>query len=66
MFEEYFRRQLLLSHGDFTGFVDRPISGTLFAIIGMFITWQLIAFFVKTLRKVPAPTSGGIAAVVKE
>jgi len=47
MLEEYFRRQLLISRGDFTTFFTRPIAGTLFALIGVFIVWQLLAFFLK-------------------
>jgi TctA family transporter len=47
MLEEYFRRQLLISRGDFTSFFSRPISGTLFALIGALIVWQLLSFFLK-------------------
>jgi TctA family transporter len=45
MLEENFRRALLLSRGSFTIFVTRPISGTLFGLIALFIVWQLFAFF---------------------
>ena len=48
MLEENFRRALLLSRGDFTTFLMRPISGTLFAMIAAFIIWQVSAFFVQT------------------
>ena len=47
MLEEYFRRQLLISRGDFTSFFTRPISGTLFAVIGVLVVWQTLAFFLK-------------------
>jgi len=47
MLEEYFRRQLLISRGDFTSFFTRPIAGSLFALIAVFIVWQLLAFFLK-------------------
>jgi putative tricarboxylic transport membrane protein len=47
MLEENFRRALLLSRGSFSTFVTRPISGTLMALIGIFIVWQLTAFFRK-------------------
>ena len=45
MLEENFRRALLLSRGSFGAFFTRPISGTLLSLIGVFIAWQLIAFF---------------------
>ena len=45
MLEEYFRRAMLLSRGSFMTFVTRPISGGLLALIGVFVVWQLIAFF---------------------
>ena len=52
MLEEYFRRQLLISRGDFTSFLTRPISGTLLAMIALFMVWQLIAFF-RQVKKGP-------------
>ena len=45
MLEEYFRRALMISRGDFNSFLYRPISGTLLALIAVFILWQLIVFF---------------------
>ncbi|HXD40459.1 MAG TPA: tripartite tricarboxylate transporter permease [Ramlibacter sp.] len=45
MLEENGRRALLLSRGSFSSFLTRPISGTLLALIGIFVTWQLVAFF---------------------
>jgi len=44
MLEEYFRRQLLISRGDFGSFFTRPISGTLLALIGVFMLWQVVSF----------------------
>jgi TctA family transporter len=44
MLEENFRRSLLLSRGSFTIFVTRPISGTLLAIVGLFVIWQTWSF----------------------
>jgi len=44
MLEEYFRRQLLISRGDFTSFLTRPISGSLLALIAVFMVWQIVAF----------------------
>ena len=54
MLEENFRRALLLSRGSFSAFVTRPISGTLFAVIALFIVWQLVAFFYPS-KKSSAP-----------
>jgi TctA family transporter len=45
MLEENFRRALLLSRGSFKTFFARPISGTLLGLIGLFIAWQVMAFF---------------------
>jgi TctA family transporter len=50
MLEEYFRRQMLISRGDFTSFMTRPISGTLLALVGVFIVWQLVAFVMQIRR----------------
>jgi TctA family transporter len=59
MLEENFRRALLLSRGSFGAFFTRPISGTLLALIGVFIAWQLVAFLLQpggknALRQHPA------------
>jgi TctA family transporter len=59
MFEEYFRRALLLSRGSFTTFVTRPISGTLLGLIAVFTVWQLVQFF---LEQKKAAAAGGDAA----
>ena len=48
MLEEYFRRALLLSRGDFSIFVTRPISATLMGIVALFVTWQVAVFFLRT------------------
>jgi putative tricarboxylic transport membrane protein len=48
MLEEYFRRQLLISRGDFSSFVTRPISGTLLGLMAIFILWQIVSFLRKT------------------
>ena len=50
MLEENFRRSLLLSRGSFTIFVTRPIAGTLIALIGLFVAWNLFVF-VRQVRK---------------
>jgi TctA family transporter len=54
MLEENFRRALLLSRGSFTTFVTRPISGTLFGLIALFVVWQLTAFVLQAQRARPA------------
>ncbi|MFO1310671.1 MAG: tripartite tricarboxylate transporter permease [Burkholderiales bacterium] len=50
MFEEYLRRALLLSRGSFTIFVTRPISATLLALVAVFVTWQIVGFFLEARR----------------
>ena len=50
MLEENFRRALLLSRGNFTSFFTRPISGTLLGFIGIFIVWQVVAFFLQARK----------------
>jgi hypothetical protein len=50
MLEENFPRALPLSRGSLATFVTRPISGTLVSLIGLFILWQLAAFFVHAQR----------------
>jgi putative tricarboxylic transport membrane protein len=50
MLEENFRRAMLLSNGSFTGFVTRPVSGTLLALIGLFVIWQVVSVFVGSRR----------------
>ncbi len=52
MLEEYFRRQLLISRGDFTSFLTRPISGSLLALIAVFMLWQIFTF-VRQAKKGP-------------
>ncbi|SIQ20928.1 tripartite tricarboxylate transporter permease [Pseudacidovorax sp. RU35E] len=51
MLEENFRRTLLLSRGSFGIFFDRPISGSLLSLIGVFIVWQTVGFFIKTKKQ---------------
>jgi putative tricarboxylic transport membrane protein len=43
MLEEYFRRAMLISRGHLSVFLTRPISGALMGLIGVFVTWQVIA-----------------------
>ena len=51
MLEENFRRQMLLSRGSFMGFVTRPISATLLAVIGALMLWQIWAFVGQMRRR---------------
>jgi putative tricarboxylic transport membrane protein len=54
MLEENFRRALLLSRGSFSIFVTRPISGTLFALIALFVSWQVYSFVRDSRKKAAA------------
>jgi putative tricarboxylic transport membrane protein len=47
MLEENFRRALLLSRGNFGAFFTHPISATLLGFIGIFVVWQVAAFFLQ-------------------
>ena len=58
MLEENFRRALLLSRGNFAAFFTRPISGTLLTLIGIFIVWQVGAFFSRTRKVQSIPATG--------
>jgi len=51
MLEEYFRRSLLLSKGSFSVFFSRPISATLLSLIGVFIVWQIVSFYMKKQKE---------------
>jgi len=59
MLEENFRRAMLLSRGSFGTFLTRPISGSLLGLIGVFIVWQLVAFFIKTRGAATVPPVPG-------
>lgn len=41
MIEEYFRRSLVVSGGDLTSFIDRPISGTIIVITFAILLWAI-------------------------
>ena len=59
MLEENFRRAMLLSRGHVSDFVSRPISGTLLALIALFLAWQVV----NTFRRRPAgPTHAASGA----
>jgi len=63
MLEENFRRAMLLSRGSFMAFMTRPISGSLLSLIGIFVAWQVVSFFLQA-RKTAAP--GALAPVHPE
>lgn len=65
MLEENFRRAMLLSRGHFSTFLTRPISGSLFGLIALFIVWQLVAFFLKARRE-PAATAATAATATPQ
>lgn len=43
-FEEYLRRTLLLSRGDFGVFIDRPISATALAVATGVVSWSIYSY----------------------
>ena len=45
MFEEYFRRQLAITSGDFTPFVTRPISLAILCVMGAVIIYSIVKMF---------------------
>ncbi len=51
MVEETLRSALLLSRGDPSIFVDRPISATLLAITVMMLGWTMFKFLQRSLRR---------------
>lgn len=73
MLEENFRRAMLLSRGSFSLFVTRPISGTLLAVIGTLVVWQVVTFARKLIKSpdhiihgsttTPAAAAAGVVEV---
>ena len=51
MMEEYLRRALLLSKGDPSVFVTKPISGTMLALAAVFLLLVLLPSFSKTRER---------------
>ena len=56
MVEENMRRALLLSRGDPSIFIDRPISATLLAITAAMLAWTIFKFLQRSLRRRHIPT----------
>lgn len=56
MVEENMRRTLLLSRGDASIFIERPISATLLAITAAMLAWTIYKFLQRSLRKRHMPT----------
>ena len=54
MLEENLRRALLLSHGSFSVFVTRPISGVFVGFLALLVAWQIAKFVMGTQRRVAA------------
>lgn len=42
LMEEHFRRAMVLSRGEFTTFIERPISGTIIALTCMILIWGIM------------------------
>lgn len=40
--EEHFRRAMLLSDGDFSTFIDRPISAVILAVVAILLVWAIV------------------------
>ncbi len=59
MLEENFRRAMLLSRGDLTVFVTRPISGWFIAACGLLILAQVVAYIRKLLQVRGDRNAGG-------
>jgi putative tricarboxylic transport membrane protein len=53
MLEEYFRRALTISRGDFMTFIDRPISGTIFGLLALL----LVVNFIMSVRNRGRPVA---------
>lgn len=55
-FEEYLRRALLLSRGDYTVFITQPISATALGVAGLLLLWSLLSFMRRrTKARLPDP-----------
>lgn len=64
---ESFRRAILLSRWSFRTFVSRPIGGTPISRIGIFIAWQVAAFFVQAQKGGrPTDAAGRTNADIRE
>ena len=55
MVEENMRRALLLSRGDPSIFIDRPISATLLAVTAAMLAWTILKFLQRSLRRRQTP-----------
>lgn len=57
MMEENFRRQLLLSEGDYSSFFGRPITLVIFGFIGLVVFYPMIAQYLKNRKMKKAVTT---------
>jgi len=49
-FEEYFRRTMLVSNGNFATFIERPISAAALAVAVLVLGWSLVSFLRRRAR----------------
>ncbi len=61
LMEEYLRRAMLLSRGSFMTFIERPISGTMFALTALLILWSVYATIRGRKRALLRPTVENLA-----
>jgi TctA family transporter len=54
LMEEHFRRAMLLSRGDFTTFIDRPISATVIGLTVALLLWGIWSSFKHRRRAIAA------------
>ena len=52
MLEENFRREMMISRGDFSPFIDRPISCIMLILIGIFIAYSTVSWLTKKGKSV--------------
>ena len=62
MLEENFRRAMLLTRGSFVQMADRPIAGSLFALVAIFILWQIVAAILKMRKERVSATASALPA----
>jgi len=56
MLEEHFRRAMVLSQGDISVLITRPISATILGLVGLMLLWNLVSAL-KSRRPGPPPIS---------
>lgn len=66
MLEDNFRRAMTVGRGSLDIFVTRPISGTLLAIIAVFLTWQVVRSFQSSRAQIRQSRDDGPVQPVTE